>query len=60
MRRELLDILACPVCKHHPLELKVEKEDEKGIRTGELGCTNCGAIYKIDEYIPDMMPPEGQ
>lgn len=58
MRRQLLDVLACPVCKHHPLSMEVDKEDEKGIQEGKLTCPNCGRIYPISEGIPDMIPPE--
>ena len=35
MRRSLMDILCCPVCKGD-LSLNVEKEDEKEIIEGEL------------------------
>jgi len=34
MKRRLLEILACPMCKHHPLELKVfdeKQEIEEGV-----------------------------
>ena len=58
MKRSLLDILACPVCKHHPLELTVTKEDEKEIVSGSLRCGNCGLVYPIEDGIPNMLPPE--
>lgn len=58
MKRQLLDILACPVCHHCPLELRAEKEDEKGVETGILTCPCCHVDYFIIDGIPDLMPPE--
>lgn len=45
--RELLRILACPVCKG---ELKLEKK--------ELVCRKCSQRYPIVEGIPYLLPPE--
>ncbi len=56
MRRQLLDILACPVCKHHPLTLEVFEENEEVI-AGKLTCPSCGNVYAIKDGIPDMVPP---
>lgn len=58
MKRRLLTILACPVCKHHPLELTVVKEDEKEIVEGKLRCHICQIDYPIEDGIPNMLPPE--
>jgi uncharacterized protein YbaR (Trm112 family) len=58
MKRQLVDILACPVCKHHPLELKVTKEDARGVAEGILHCPSCGTDYPIVDGIPDMIPPD--
>ena len=58
MNKELLDILACPVCKGD-LELNIEEEDEKGeIVTGSLYCRKCDQRYPIAEGIPNLLPPE--
>jgi len=57
MRRELLDILVCPVCKGG-LELSVEAEDEKEIVTGSLYCPTCRAHYPIVGAIPNLLPPD--
>jgi len=53
-----MDILACPVCKAHPLELKVTKEDDKEVLEGTIKCPKCGNIYPIEDGIPNMLPPE--
>ncbi|HLF07742.1 MAG TPA: methytransferase partner Trm112 [Dehalococcoidia bacterium] len=59
MKRDLMDILACPVCKG-PLTLTVEEEDtEKGeIIKGSLFCPNCNETYPIEDSIPNLLPPE--
>ncbi len=53
-----MDILACPVCKSHPLELKVTKEDEREVLEGTITCPKCGNVYPIEDGIPNMLPPE--
>ncbi|MFQ6122628.1 MAG: methytransferase partner Trm112 [Dehalococcoidales bacterium] len=57
MRRELLDILVCPVCKGE-LELKVEEENETEIVTGSLYCPKGDVTYPIVDAIPNLLPPE--
>jgi uncharacterized protein YbaR (Trm112 family) len=58
MKKKLMDILACPVCKHHPLELTVSKEDDKEVLEGKIRCTKCSIDYPIEDGIPNMLPPE--
>ncbi len=57
MRRDLVEILACPVCKS-PLELSVEEEDEREVIRGQLTCAKCSEKYPIVEAIPNLLPPE--
>jgi uncharacterized protein YbaR (Trm112 family) len=57
MKRRLLEILACPICKHHPLELKVFVEKQE-IEEGILMCEDCGRWYPIIETIPHMLPDD--
>ncbi len=57
MRRDLLDILACPMCKHHPLDLLVFREGEE-IEEGILFCPSCYRWYPIIEAIPHMLPDD--
>ena len=57
MKRDLMDILACPVCKG-ALELTVEEEDEKEVLTGSLFCAKCSERYPITEAIPNLLPPQ--
>ena len=48
IRKELLDILACPACKT-PVDLREEM----------LVCHNCGRRYPIKDGIPIMLIEEG-
>ena len=57
MRRKLMEILCCPLCKGD-LELEVEEETEEEIITGKLICSKCDIVYPIEEGIPNMLPPE--
>lgn len=57
MKRDLMEILACPLCKGS-LELSVEEEDEKEIVKGSLYCNNCLLSYPIEDTIPNLLPPE--
>lgn len=55
MKRELYDILCCPVCKGD-LELVVTEENDVEILTGALICHACSVTYPIDEGIPNLLP----
>lgn len=55
MRRTLMDILCCPVCKGD-LTIAVDTEDEHEILEGELLCSSCQVRYPIHEGIPNLLP----
>jgi len=57
MKRELMNILACPVCKGE-LELSVEEENEEEVVTGSLYCRKCDEHYPIVDSIPNLLPPD--
>ena len=57
MKRDLMDILVCPLCKG-PLELQVTEENEREIVSGLLTCEQCHEVYPISETIPNLLPPE--
>lgn len=57
MKHDLLDILACPMCKGD-LALEVFEENEKEIVTGKLCCKSCKECYPIEDGIPNMLPPD--
>ena len=56
MKRELMEILACPMCKGK-LELTVEKEKGAEIISGFLYCPKCNERYPIEDTIPNLLPP---
>lgn len=56
MKPELMDILACPMCKGS-LTLTVEKEDKDEIVEGSLHCDSCSETYPIEDTIPNLLPP---
>jgi uncharacterized protein len=57
MKKELMEILVCPVCKGK-LELNAVKEEKGEIITGVLCCTRCNVDYPITQAIPILLPPE--
>ncbi len=58
MRRKLLEILACPMDKHHPLELYECQAKGEVISDGALYCTKCSRFFAIMEEIPIMLPDD--
>ena len=56
MRRYLMDVLVCPVCKGS-LVLTVSKENEEEIIEGSLRCNSCNQTYPIEDTIPNLLPP---
>ena len=57
MRKDLMDILACPMCKSE-LELKADEEDGDEVIEGSLTCAKCNEVYPIDDGIPNLLPPD--
>tara|TARA_B100001750_G_C15313684_1_gene498608 strand:+ start:290 stop:472 length:183 start_codon:yes stop_codon:yes gene_type:complete len=57
MKKELMEILACPVCKE-PLRLAVTEEKDSDVVSGSLHCTVCLQDYPIENSIPNMLPPD--
>ncbi len=58
MKRKLLDILACPIDKHYPLELFEINSEDDVIVDGALFCTECNRFYPITDEIPVMLPDD--
>ena len=57
MKRDLMDILACPVCKGD-LTLTVAKEEGDEVVEGSLYCGVCDETYPIEDTIPNLLPPD--
>lgn len=58
MNRAMMDILACPIDKSHPLELFEIDSKQDVIAEGALFCKRCSRFYPIIEEIPIMLPDE--
>ncbi|MGH9878962.1 MAG: Trm112 family protein [Nitrososphaerales archaeon] len=58
MKKSMLDILACPIDKHYPLELFDINSEGDNVIEGVLFCTKCNRYYPIKEEIPVMLPDE--
>ncbi|MBI3743927.1 MAG: methytransferase partner Trm112 [Chloroflexi bacterium] len=57
MRKSLMDILVCPVCKG-PVTLTVTTEQGDEIVAGTIRCGKCTIDYPIADSIPNLIPPE--
>ena len=57
MKRSLLDILVCPLCKGE-LKATVDHEEDGEIVAGNLRCAACDETYPIEDTIPNMLPPD--
>ena len=57
MKRDLVDILACPVCKED-LELSITEENGREIVSDNLRCPHCEVLYPIDESTPNLLTPD--
>ena len=58
MNKTMIDILACPIDKSHPLELFEINEKDNIVSEGALFCLKCSRFYPIIEEIPIMLPDE--
>jgi uncharacterized protein YbaR (Trm112 family) len=54
----MLDILACPIDKHYPLELLEFEASGDEVKEGALVCEKCSRYYPIIDDIPVMLPDE--
>jgi len=59
MKKELMKILVCPVCKGE-LQLNIDKQQEEEIVSGSLYCPECRYSYPIIDAIPNLLPPSEQ
>lgn len=58
LKKNLLDILACPIDKYYPLELIDINSKDDIIIDGVLLCSKCKRYYPIIDEIPVMLPDE--
>ena len=58
MNKTMMDILACPIDKNHPLELFAINENSDVVSEGALFCTKCSRFYPVMDNIPIMLPDD--
>ena len=58
MNKKMLEILACPIDKHFPLEIFESTSKDQIVFEGAIYCTKCSRFYPIIEEIPIMLPDE--
>jgi len=56
MKKDLMEILVCPVCKG-TLKVDIAEEKEGEIIAGSLFCKKCNYTYHIKDAIPNLLPP---
>ena len=62
MRKDLMEILACPMCKGE-LTLTIDEEKDDEVIRGTLFCAKCNERYPIEDSIPNLLaarPPQGR
>ena len=58
MNKSMMEILACPIDKAHPLELYEAVSEGGAVAEGALYCPECTRFYMITGGIPVMLPDE--
>ena len=58
MNKTMMEILACPIDKNHPLELFEINQKENIVIEGAIFCSKCSRFYPIMEEIPIMLPDD--
>ncbi|MCX6012423.1 MAG: methytransferase partner Trm112 [Chloroflexi bacterium] len=59
MKKSLMDILACPICRG-ALKLDIKEERNNEVVTGSLYCVRCRHHYPISDSIPNLLPPNSK
>ena len=55
---DLMNILACPICKNPNLELIIIEQLDQEVVIGLIFCNKCSRYYPIKNTIPIMLPDE--
>ncbi|HEV2192074.1 MAG TPA: Trm112 family protein [Nitrosopumilaceae archaeon] len=58
MNKKMMEMLACPIDKHFPLEIFESNSKEQTVFEGAIYCSKCSRFYPIIEEIPIMLPDE--
>src|SRR5512139_2663711 len=55
MRKLLLELIICPVCKAQQFDLSIEQENQVEIRQGIVTCKKCQQAYSVRDGILDLL-----
>ncbi len=58
MNRKMMEILACPIDKHFPLDIFEISSEKEVVSEGAIFCPKCSRFYPIIDEIPIMLPDE--
>ena len=58
MNKKMMEILACPIDKHFPLDVFEFASKDDIVSEGVIFCTECSRFYPIIDEIPIMLPDE--
>ena len=58
MNKKMMEMLACPIDKHFPLEIFESNSKEQLVLEGAIYCSKCSRFYPIIEEILIMLPDE--
>ncbi|VUT24023.1 MAG: Trm112p-like protein [Candidatus Methanolliviera sp. GoM_asphalt] len=58
MRRDIIDLFACPICKGDLVIDFISKEDGDEIIEGGLCCSKCKEHYPIENGVVILLPPD--
>ncbi len=58
MNRKMMEILACPIDKHFPLDIFEISTKNDIVSEGAIFCSKCSRFYPIIDEIPIMLPDE--
>ena len=57
MRTDMMEVLACPICKAG-LALQITAQDGDEITAGTLTCQECPEKYPVEDGVPNLLPAE--
>jgi uncharacterized protein YbaR (Trm112 family) len=58
MNKKMMEILACPIDRHFPLEIFEISTKDEVVSDGVIFCFKCSRFYPIIDEIPIMLPDE--
>lgn len=60
MRNELLNYIACPICRASDFVVLEQMTNERELREGSIQCRSCGHAFPVTSGILDLMPNPSQ